>query len=62
MPVKVVGVGEAADDLVAFDPDEFVAALFDVERRADVASHSRCSTPSPTVSTASSQRCAAAGS
>ena len=27
-PVKVVGVGETADDLVPFDPEEFVAALF----------------------------------
>ncbi len=26
--VKVVGVGETADDLIAFDPEEFVAALF----------------------------------
>ncbi len=29
IPVKVVGVGETADDLVMFDPTEFVAALFD---------------------------------
>ena len=29
LPVKVVGVGEGADDLVAFDPTEFVDALFD---------------------------------
>ncbi len=29
IPVKVVGVGETADDLVAFDPTEFVAALFE---------------------------------
>ncbi len=28
IPVKVVGVGESADDLIPFDPDEFVAALF----------------------------------
>jgi fused signal recognition particle receptor len=28
IPVKVVGVGETADDLIAFDPEEFVAALF----------------------------------
>jgi fused signal recognition particle receptor len=28
MPVKLVGLGETADDLVAFDPDEFVEALF----------------------------------
>ena len=28
MPVKVVGIGETADDLVPFDPEEFVAALF----------------------------------
>jgi fused signal recognition particle receptor len=30
IPVKVVGVGETADDLVPFDPAEFVAALFEV--------------------------------
>jgi fused signal recognition particle receptor len=28
IPVKVVGVGETADDLVEFDPEEFVDALF----------------------------------
>jgi fused signal recognition particle receptor len=28
IPVKLVGLGETADDLVAFDPDEFVEALF----------------------------------
>lgn len=28
IPVKLVGLGEAAGDLVAFDPDEFVEALF----------------------------------
>jgi len=27
IPVKLVGVGEAAEDLVPFDPDEFVTAL-----------------------------------
>jgi fused signal recognition particle receptor len=27
IPVKLVGLGEGADDLVAFDPDEFVDAL-----------------------------------
>ena len=27
VPVKLVGVGESADDLVAFDPAEFAAAL-----------------------------------
>jgi fused signal recognition particle receptor len=31
IPVKVVGVGETADDLVAFDPAEFVAAIFESE-------------------------------
>jgi len=30
IPVKLVGLGETAADLVDFDPDEFVAALFDV--------------------------------
>lgn len=29
LPVKVVGIGEAAEDLVVFDPTEFVDALFD---------------------------------
>jgi fused signal recognition particle receptor len=29
LPVKYIGVGEKADDLVAFSPDEFVDALFD---------------------------------
>ena len=29
IPVKLVGLGEAIDDLVAFDAAEFVAALFD---------------------------------
>ena len=28
IPVKLVGLGEGADDLVSFDPDEFVDALF----------------------------------
>ena len=29
LPVKLVGIGEGVDDLVAFDPDEFVDALFE---------------------------------
>ena len=29
IPVKLVGLGEALGDLVPFDPDEFVDALFD---------------------------------
>jgi len=28
IPVKLVGLGETIADLVDFDPDEFVAALF----------------------------------
>ena len=28
IPIKLVGLGETADDLVAFDPSEFVEALF----------------------------------
>ena len=28
IPVKLVGLGEGVDDLVEFDPDEFVEALF----------------------------------
>lgn len=28
IPVKLVGVGETIEDLIAFDPDEFVEALF----------------------------------
>ena len=27
IPVKLVGLGETADDLIPFDPDEFVDAL-----------------------------------
>ena len=29
LPVYYIGVGEAVEDLRAFDPDEFVAALFE---------------------------------
>ncbi|MHB8328744.1 MAG: signal recognition particle-docking protein FtsY, partial [Acidimicrobiales bacterium] len=29
LPVKLVGIGEGPDDLVPFEPDQFVAALFD---------------------------------
>jgi fused signal recognition particle receptor len=29
LPVKVVGIGEGADDLIVFDPAEFIDALFD---------------------------------
>ncbi len=29
IPIKLVGLGETADDLVPFDPDEFVDALFE---------------------------------
>jgi fused signal recognition particle receptor len=32
IPVKLVGVGETIDDLMAFDPVEFVDALFDESR------------------------------
>ena len=28
IPIKLVGLGETVDDLVAFDPDEFIDALF----------------------------------
>jgi fused signal recognition particle receptor len=28
IPIKLVGLGETADDLVDFDPEEFVDALF----------------------------------
>jgi fused signal recognition particle receptor len=31
IPVKLVGLGETIDDLVAFDPDEYVKELFDSE-------------------------------
>lgn len=30
IPIKLVGLGETIDDLVAFDPEEFVSALFDL--------------------------------
>ena len=29
LPVKYIGVGETLDDLEPFDPDAFVAALFE---------------------------------
>ncbi len=32
VPVKLVGVGESADDLIAFDPAEFAAALVGLTR------------------------------
>ncbi|MDA8071893.1 MAG: signal recognition particle-docking protein FtsY [Actinomycetota bacterium] len=32
LPVKLVGIGEGPDDLVPFDAEQFVAALFDEER------------------------------
>ena len=32
VPVKYIGVGEKIEDLQRFDPDDFVDALFDVER------------------------------
>jgi len=28
IPIKLVGLGETVDDLIDFDPDEFVEALF----------------------------------
>ena len=28
IPIKLVGLGEKAGDLIEFDPDEFVEALF----------------------------------
>jgi fused signal recognition particle receptor len=28
LPIKLVGLGETVDDLIPFDPDEFVEALF----------------------------------
>lgn len=35
IPVKYIGVGEKLDDLQKFDPDQFVTALFDVEKAED---------------------------
>ena len=32
LPIRFIGVGEQAEDLRPFDADQFVAALFDVER------------------------------
>ncbi len=56
LPVKVVGIGEGADDLVVFDPDRVRRRVVRLTRSV----HSlRCSTPFPTVSTASSRACAA---
>ncbi|MCM1063431.1 MAG: signal recognition particle-docking protein FtsY [Eubacterium sp.] len=37
VPVKYIGVGETIDDLQKFDSDEFVNALFDVNRDEDEA-------------------------
>ena len=48
IPVKLIGVGESAADLVPFDPEAFAKA------RCSTASFEPCSTRSPTVSTASS--------
>jgi fused signal recognition particle receptor len=31
VPIKLVGLGEGPDDLVVFDPEEFVGALLDIE-------------------------------
>jgi fused signal recognition particle receptor len=31
IPVKMVGVGEGPDDLMVFDPVEFVDALFELD-------------------------------
>jgi fused signal recognition particle receptor len=28
IPIKLVGLGESVDDLITFDPDEYVDALF----------------------------------
>lgn len=35
IPVKYIGVGEKLDDLQKFDSDQFVTALFDVEKTED---------------------------
>lgn len=35
IPVKYIGVGEKLDDLQKFDPDQFVTALFDVEKEKE---------------------------
>lgn len=35
IPVKYIGVGEKLDDLQKFDSDQFVTALFDVEKSED---------------------------
>jgi fused signal recognition particle receptor len=37
IPVKLVGVGEQVGDLIAFDPEEFVAALFDAPAESGTA-------------------------
>jgi fused signal recognition particle receptor len=29
LPIRYVGVGEKADDLIPFDPNEFVASIFE---------------------------------
>ncbi len=35
VPVKYIGVGETIDDLQKFDADEFVNALFDVQKEGE---------------------------
>lgn len=35
VPVKYIGVGETMEDLQKFDPDEFVNALFDIDRQEE---------------------------
>jgi len=35
LPVKYVGLGEKADDLTVFDPNEFVQAMFDEDKRIE---------------------------
>jgi len=37
LPVRFVGTGEKMIDLTPFDPDAFVAGLFDVEPQAEAA-------------------------
>jgi fused signal recognition particle receptor len=36
LPIRFVGVGEKMTDLMPFDPDAFVAGLFDIEPQAEV--------------------------
>ena len=73
LPVKLVGLGEGADDLIDFDPEAFVDALLrltvgrgptaaaDSARRVSGSLSTPCSSACPTDSKASPAACASRG-